>query len=121
MDRVTRAQAELCERKAFAEGVRRAGPPCLTCRHKTLLGRCSNPAYAKQFFDPTMGRYLEMFETEVDAARAEDGLCGPEAILWEDMSLPQAYWREAQSFVEKRPWWTLFAVVGLWWAISLLF
>lgn len=117
MDRVTRAQAELCERKAFAEGVKKAGPPCLTCRHKTLLGMCGNPAYAKQSFDPVTGRYSETFETETGQARADDGLCGPEAILWEEMPLVRAYWREAKSFVEFHPLWITFGIILLWWLL----
>src|SRR5881392_3546845 len=119
MDRVTRAQTELCERKAFAEEVKKAGPPCLTCRHKTLLGMCGNPAYAKQSFDPARGRYSETYEVEVTHARTDDGLCGPEAVLWEEMPLAQAYWREAKSFAETHPWLTVFGVVGLWWGVDL--
>ena len=48
---------------------------------------CGNPAYAEQSFDPASGDYSESYRTKAEAARAEDGLCGYEALLFEPKSL----------------------------------
>jgi hypothetical protein len=53
-----------------------------------LLGNCGNPAYAKARFDPAKGVYEESFFTSAIEARAKDGLCGPEALLFEPRTLP---------------------------------
>jgi hypothetical protein len=47
---------------------------------------CGSPAYAEQHFDPAKGVYEESFFTPVAKARASDGLCGPEAQLYEPKS-----------------------------------
>jgi hypothetical protein len=46
---------------------------------------CGNPAYAEQKFEPSTGSYSESFFTPVSTARAADGLCGPEALLFEPL------------------------------------
>jgi hypothetical protein len=43
---------------------------------------CGNPAYAEPSFEPSKGAYSEAFNVPVAAARADDGLCGPEALLF---------------------------------------
>lgn len=83
MDRVAAARSRLEANRAFALQVREAGPPCSGCRFKTLLNKCSNPAYAEQRFDAPKGVYEESYLTNVRLARASDGLCGPEALLFE--------------------------------------
>ena len=49
---------------------------------------CGNPAYAEMRFDPAKGRLSEVFNTGVEAARSESGVCGPEAILFEPQIAP---------------------------------
>jgi hypothetical protein len=83
VDRIAAAKGRVEQHRSFAARVREAGPPCLDCRYRTLLGTCGNPAYAKQAFDPARGAYSERFETRVSVARSDDGLCGPEALLFE--------------------------------------
>lgn len=83
MDRVGLAKSRVDEFKAFAVKAKEAGPPCMDCRFQTVLGRCSNPAYAEQSFDPARGVYSETFSTPISSARSDDGLCGPEALLFE--------------------------------------
>jgi hypothetical protein len=71
--------------KAVAVEARDAGPPCSDCHFRTLLGMCGNPAYAEQKFEPSTGSYSESFFTPIATARAPDGLCGPEALLFEPL------------------------------------
>jgi hypothetical protein len=119
MNRETRVRAELRDRVAFAQRTKQAGPPCSTCRHKTLLGACGNAAYARQTFEPHADRYSETFDVEVAAARADDGLCGPEGLLWEEMPPLQMVVREVKSFAEMHPWTAYAVVVGTWVLITL--
>lgn len=58
------------------------GPPCLDCRYKRF-GTCRNPAYAEPEYDAALGTYTEKFTTPLSNARSLDGLCGPEALLFE--------------------------------------
>lgn len=44
---------------------------------------CGNPAYAEPSFDPVKGRYSEAFTVPLATARSADGLCGPEALLFQ--------------------------------------
>lgn len=53
-----------------------------------MLGNCGNPAYAEPSFKPHSGIYEEAFFTSVAKARADDGLCGPEALLFEPKPTP---------------------------------
>jgi hypothetical protein len=39
-------------------------------------------------FEPASGRLIEHFDTPVSKARAQDGLCGAEAILFEPQIPP---------------------------------
>jgi hypothetical protein len=73
----------LDEVTAIARKAKEAGPPCSECRYKSLLGMCGNPAYTVHEFSPATGEYSEQSRTPVADARAETGLCGPEALLYE--------------------------------------
>ena len=44
---------------------------------------CGHPAYSEQSFSPASGEYSVSHRTPVTAARADEGLCGPEALLFE--------------------------------------
>ena len=83
MDRISAARARLDEVATIALKAKEAGPPCSECRYRTLLNMCSNPVYAVQDFNPATGQYSERCETTVVEARADNGLCGPEALLFE--------------------------------------
>jgi hypothetical protein len=47
---------------------------------------CDHNVYTKRRFDPAAGRLVEENETSREQARGPDGLCGPEAILFEPAS-----------------------------------
>ena len=98
MDRAARAQAELDRVKIEARAIREAGPPCRDCRYISLTGRCSNPAYYRQTFEPSSGAYSVEHVASVEVARAPDGLCGPEALLWE----PQGRFRAIANTVGRQ-------------------
>lgn len=83
MDRAGAVRERIDAAKSLALKARNAGPPCSDCRYRTLLRNCGNPAYAEPHFEASSGVYDEMFQTPVTKARADDGLCGPEALLFE--------------------------------------
>lgn len=83
MDRVAVARERLQANRTLAVKAREAGPPCLDCRYRTLFNACGNPAYVEQRFEPSTGRFQELFDTPISTARSDDGLCGPEALLFE--------------------------------------
>lgn len=88
MDRAIAARERLAGVLDVARKAREAGPPCSDCRYRTLLNNCGNPAYAEPRFEPSSGTYAEAFSTPIKSARSDDGLCGPEALLFETQSLP---------------------------------
>ena len=49
---------------------------------------CGNPAYAEMRFNPAKGVLSESFDVPVEKARADDGVCGPEAVLFEPQIVP---------------------------------
>jgi hypothetical protein len=121
MDRAARVRAELERVKIEARTIEAAGPPCMDCKYKTLLGNCSNPAYYQQEFEPSTGSYSVKHETRIEEARSEGGLCGPEALLWEPLSKLRAIRREAVGYLERHPIQMLTGLFGLWVAVDLLF
>lgn len=114
MDRAARVRAELERVKVEARAIEAAGPPCRDCRYSTLTGTCSNPAYYKQSFDPSWGRYKINCDTPVETARSEGGLCGPEALLWEPVSEVRSVLTGVGRQMEAHPIVTLLSLVGLW-------
>ena len=103
MDRIAAAQERLEAVKLVAQSAREAGPPCADCHFRTLLGNCGSPAYSEPSFDPVTGEYVERFATPVAAARAIDGLCGPEALLFEPqhtlMATVSGLWEAGRAVV----------------------
>lgn len=120
MDRAARVRAELDRVKSEARAIEAAGPPCRDCRYSTITGACSNPAYYRQSFDPASGRYSIELETKVEFARSEQGLCGPEGLLWEPASKPMAILTALGRQMEAHPFLTAFSCVGLWGLVSLI-
>jgi hypothetical protein len=121
MDRPALVRAELERQKVIARQAIEAGPPCRDCRWATIMGTCGNPAYYEQSFAPASGRYAIDKNTSFDDARSPEGLCGPEALLWEPQSKPRAIIGGAGRQMEARPWLTAFGLVGLWSLLEALF
>jgi hypothetical protein len=113
MDRPALVRAELERVKSEARAVEAAGPPCRDCRYITLTGSCSNPAYYKQEFEPSSGRYKVRCDTPVSTARSEGGLCGPEALLWEPQNKVGAVLNGVGRQMEAHPFLCAASVVGL--------
>jgi hypothetical protein len=113
MDRAAQVRAELERVKTEARAIEAAGPPCRDCRYITLTGICSNPAYYRQEFEPSSGRYKINCDTPVADARSEVGLCGPEALLWEPQSKLRAALNGAGRQMEAHPFLCAAAVIGL--------
>ena len=113
MDRAARVRAELDRVKSEARTIQAAGPPCCDCRYSTITGACSNPAYYKQTFDPASGKYSIELETKVEAARSEEGLCGPEGLLWEPTSELRAVLTALGRQMEAHPFLTVLVCVAL--------
>lgn len=101
MDREARLQAvrsSLKNGRAALAAVRDVGPPCVSCRYysaskmtrKAELGRCSHPALIEHRYDRAAGKLHVNHPTWVRDARSDDGLCGPEALLYEQ---PAAFTR----------------------------
>ncbi len=67
-----------------------AGPPCVECIH-VLKDRqapaCGHLVYAKRSFVVATGETSEESTTPASWARADDGLCGPEALLFEPVPI----------------------------------
>lgn len=99
MDTVARievAKARLEEQRAVVVAAKEAGPPCTQCRYyirshlsgsdrhlRTEGPYCGHLAHSRQFFDPASGSLSQKIDVTPAAARAPDGLCGPEAALFE--------------------------------------
>jgi hypothetical protein len=113
MDRTARVRAELDRVKTEARVIDAAGPPCRDCRFITLTGCCSNPAYYRQEFKASSGDYKVRCETSVDDARSEDGLCGPEALLWEPQDGIRSFFNGIGRQMEAHPFLTGAAALGL--------
>ena len=121
MDRPALVRAELERQKVIARQAQEAGPPCRECRYSTITGTCGNPAYYSQSFEPSRAAYTISHDTPVEQARAVDGLCGPEALLWEPQPIVRALIREVGRKMEANPWLTVISLVGLWGLLEWLF
>lgn len=91
--RIEAAKARLEANRAKVAGAVGLGPPCTQCRYyvkrpkhsRSLSGRCRHLAFVNQVVNPINGRITDNFNTPAHEARAEDGLCGPEAVLFESL------------------------------------
>jgi hypothetical protein len=93
----------------------RSGPPCVGCIHITLkkegfpatdMPYCGHLAYTQRAYDRTKGEFDEVIAVTAETARADDGLCGPEGMLFESKVVP---WKLARWFNEEV---FPFAVIG---------
>lgn len=121
MDRPAMARARLNEVKAELREISEAGPPCIACQHHEWTGHCSNVALQTRSYSHSTGKLVEAVEVETDAARAPDGLCGPEGLLWEPLPWYRAPFAEAFSIANRHPWLALSSFFGLWGLFDLLF
>lgn len=76
--------APVCARCAFyvRESINRSKP-----RRAPHGPYCGHPVYSQHQFEPATGLVRQEVEVPVTVARAPEGLCGPEAILFEHNSL----------------------------------
>lgn len=120
--RMEAAMARLEAGKAVALNATKAGPPCLGCRFyikerrgeprrpgeaiDAYRGRaneaiCAHLAYSEQVFNPVTGELKEAVQIQAAQARREDGLCGPEALLFEPRQGLQAVRDKVSSAWDK--------------------
>ncbi len=74
------------EKRSAALRVRATGPSCLFCVHgpaESAQGICGHPLFWNFTADPVKGDVGGKSMTATDTARSSDGLCGPEAELFE--------------------------------------
>lgn len=121
MDRAALAKARIAEVSEAARRYGEAGPSCFDCAHRSL-GRCGNIAYAEQRFEPATGKHVLEYPITKERARAEDGLCGPEALLFEPLPRHRAVLKRGIEAMDRHPFMSLGGLFSLWWvADALLF
>lgn len=94
--RIAAVRRRLVEMRRDERRAEAAGPPCRACLHfsprrTSMSGAASGPycthlANGDRRFDPVSGRFEERFAVAPERARAADGLCGSEALLFEPAS-----------------------------------
>lgn len=78
----------MAEGRSLLVQAAQAGPPCVRCAHYSAPF-CGHLAYTSQSYSPVDGALSVSIAVPAKAARADDGLCGPEATLFEpDGRLP---------------------------------
>lgn len=77
----------------------KAGPPCSCCRFGPLErsgeGPCNHYVNWNRRFDPATGTWFGDLRMSTREARAAEGPCGPEGLLFERRSL----WRRMAAFL----------------------
>jgi hypothetical protein len=92
--RVKAAKARIDENRAALMLARDAGPPCTKCTHYVPIynrdparnyrpSLCTHPAYQDAAYSLESGRVAQIGNVPAYKARAQDGLCGPEGVLFE--------------------------------------
>ena len=110
MDRPALVRAVLERQKVVARSVIEAGPACRLCA-SYRDGRCANIALVTQEFEPATGRYREVVTAKVDEARSDDGLCGPEGLLFESRSASSLAWEAVGGKVKDGVAYTALAII----------
>lgn len=93
-----------------------AARPCAKCRFGPLdgsgQGKCEHFAHWQIGAEPLTGKNRLHIRVTTAEARGEDGLCGPEGLLFEPYSLPRklALWLSVNS--EWLPFLGMWAVIG---------
>lgn len=82
--RVDAVRVRLAAGREKALKAAEAGSPCVQCAYFVATGRlCGHPASVRQTFDPVEGHIVEEVHSPALRERADDGVCGPEALLFE--------------------------------------
>lgn len=91
--RIRAAKERLKAGKQTLLTARESGPPCGKCEHViarrgtstggTVGPYCGHPAYTDATFTPDDGKLSFSQRVKTSSARAIDGLCGPEAALFD--------------------------------------
>lgn len=86
-------RSRLREIKIAEDAAEQSGPPCSQCIFGPLdgdpKGKCDHIAHWERRHDPVIGKWKGWLAVTVADARSPDGLCGPEALLFEPYTLPQ--------------------------------
>lgn len=62
------------------------GPPCKTCVHyMPMSARCTHLAMTERTYRRVEGKWEDRAKVGAHLARSEDGLCGPEALLFDPL------------------------------------
>lgn len=91
-----RRQIEVQRDKALS--LSRLGPSCLYCVHgpaKSAKGICQHPVFWRMEANPVIDADPLPSVTSTMRARSSDGLCGPEAQLFEARFVLSRLWRAA--------------------------
>ncbi len=120
MDRAALAKARIVEVSEAARRYGEAGPSCFDCEHRKVSGRCGNVAYAEQRFEPATGKFALEYPTTIELARADEGLCGPEALLFEPLPKHRALWKRGIEAMDRHPFMSVVGLFGSWWGLDAL-
>ncbi len=95
MDRVALVRAELDRKTALAR-IAGSAPICRECQFERS-GNCGNPALTEARFEPHSGQFAEISKIGLAVARSENGLCGPEGLLFDPKPLSELHRMEFRS------------------------
>jgi hypothetical protein len=90
------------ERRQEAVRLRSQGPSCLYCVHgpdKPGKGTCNHPLFWQMNGNPAAGSFSARSLISTGTARAESGLCGPEAELFEPRNVASRVWRSLKPYL----------------------
>lgn len=89
--RITAVRRRLRELQTEEATVERKGRPCTECIFGPIndngRGRCDHIVHWQRRHDTLNGRWKGRLEVTTAEARSEDGLCGPEGLLFQPYSL----------------------------------
>lgn len=111
--RITEARRRLDAVAALGEKI---GPPsCKSCVHGPIgtggIGSCDHPVHWRLRHDPVTGKLIgRIDEISTDKARSEGGLCGPEALLFDERRPGE---RAARWVAEHDPVWLFLGFCSL--------
>ncbi|MDQ3483429.1 MAG: hypothetical protein M3448_08515 [Pseudomonadota bacterium] len=100
-ERIERARtAVMALRDQWDAAERVAGPPCSECRHRLNLPKspvCQHLAFRYFEHHPATGEKKLIGQRAITEARSDTGLCGPEALLFDevgvDVHIARFIWR----------------------------
>jgi hypothetical protein len=98
-------------------GAASESPSCRQCVHGPIensgIGPCDHPVHWRLRYDPVTGKLKgRIDETSTSEARSENGLCGPEGLLFAPYSTPQKIIRWFANHDPILTGWTAIATLG---------